>query len=169
MNLDFNLITPTDISFVNTIRNIYAEDFLHDSRVFNLFESYQWYYKTKPNFWIISENKKRIGYFRLSNYSKENKNIYIGADIAPEYRGKGYAKFAYNKFIPFIFEKFDVNKISLEVLSNNEIAISLYKKIGFIYEGTKREEIYKKDKYIDSIIMSILKKEYYANILENTQ
>jgi RimJ/RimL family protein N-acetyltransferase len=168
MNLVFNPITSADISFVNTIRNIYAADFLHDGRVFSLFEAHQWYYKTNPNFWIIFENKERIGYFRLSNYSKENKNIYIGADIAPEYKGKGYAKFAYKKFIPFVFQKYNLNKISLEVLETNKVAISLYEKLGFMHEGTKRQEVYKKDKYIDSIIMSILKKEYYANILENT-
>jgi len=167
MDLRFDSITTIDLPFINKTRNTYCEDFLHDSRKFNLLETYEWYYKTKPDFWIIFENKERVGYFRLSNYSKENKNIYIGADIAPEYRGKGYAKFAYSKFIPFVFENYNVNKISLEVLCNNEIAISLYKKLGFIYEGTKREEIYKKDKYVDSIIMSILKKEYYANILEN--
>lgn len=167
MNLYFNAITIEDIPFINNIRNQYAENFLHDSRTFNLNETYEWYHKTNPNFWIIFDNKDRLGYFRLSNYSKENKNIYIGADISPEHRGKGYAKLAYKKFIPFIFEKYDLNKISLEVLETNKIAISLYKKLGFTQEGVKREEVYKKHMYIDSIIMSILKKEYDANILEN--
>lgn len=167
MNLHFKKITKDDVIFVNSIRNQYAEKFLHDSRIFNNYQAFDWFNKTNPNFWIIFDDKQKIGYFRLSNYSQQNKNIYIGADISPEFTGMGYAKQAYKKFIPFIFDKYDLNKISLEVLSNNYIAISLYKKLGFFQEGIKREDVNKSGVYIDSIIMSILKKEFNGNFLEN--
>jgi RimJ/RimL family protein N-acetyltransferase len=108
---------------------------------------------------IILDNNT-VGYFRLSNYSKENKNIYIGADIAKEYTGKGIAKDAYNKFIPYAFTIYNLNKISLEVLGTNERAINLYNKLGFVKEGVKREEVLKNGIWVDSIIMSILKSEY---------
>jgi RimJ/RimL family protein N-acetyltransferase len=112
---------------------------------------------------MIFTDEILIGYFRLSNYSKENKNIYIGADIAKEYTGKGIAKKAYNLFIPFLFTEYNLNKISLEVLSTNQKAINLYDKLGFVKEGIKREEILKNNKWVDSIIMSILKSEYLLN------
>ena len=64
------------------------------------------------------------------------------------------------QFIPHLFEKLDLHKISLEVLATNNRAINLYKKVGFKEEGTKREEILKKDQWVDSIIMSILKPEW---------
>jgi RimJ/RimL family protein N-acetyltransferase len=64
------------------------------------------------------------------------------------------------KFIPFIFDLYNLHKISLEVLSTNTRAISLYENLGFIKDGVKREEVYKNGKWIDSIIMSILKSEY---------
>ena len=53
------------------------------------------------------------------------------------------------------------------MLSTNSRAYNLYKKLGFIQEGIKRQEVFKQDQFIDSIIMSILKTEYYGNILEN--
>ena len=109
---------------------------------------------------LITLDDERIGYFRLSNYSDVNKNIYIGADISPKFKGKGLGKLSYEKFIPFLFESYDLNKISLEVLSNNIIALNLYKKLGFVTEGVKRQEVYKNNQWIDSIIMSILKNEY---------
>jgi diamine N-acetyltransferase len=117
--------------------------------------------KTNHDFWIIFKNELRVGYFRLSNYYSENKNIYIGADISEEFSGKGIATESYKKFIPFVFEKYNLNKISLEVLSTNKRAIHLYKKLGFKLEGIKREEVLKKEKFVDSILMSILKKEIY--------
>jgi RimJ/RimL family protein N-acetyltransferase len=57
-----------------------------------------------------------------------------------------------------------LNKISLEVLSNNIIALNLYKKLGFVTEGIKRQEVYKNNQWVDSIIMSILKNEYNENL-----
>lgn len=165
MEFSFYKITESDLDFLNSVRNQYAEEFLHDSRTFSIEQTKKWFNDTSPLYYIIEDvsSKNKIGYFRLSNYSVENKNIYIGADIAPEYRGKGYAKDAYIKFMDFIFNTYNLHKISLEVLHTNTIAINLYKSLGFTTEGTKRQEILKNGKWTDSIIMSILKSEFYAN------
>lgn len=157
--IEFKKMSIEDISFVSNIRNNYAQEYLHDSRTFSLEETKQWFEKYNPDFWIIVINDQKIGYFRLSNHSIINKNIYIGADISPEYTGRGYGYLSYKEFIPFLFEKYELNKITLEVLSTNVRAIGLYKKLGFKQEGMKREEINKNGKYVDSIIMSILKSE----------
>jgi RimJ/RimL family protein N-acetyltransferase len=83
--------------------------------------------------------------------------MYIGADIHPDYQGKGYGKQVYEILIPHLFEVYSLNKLSLEVLATNQRALNLYLKVGFKYEGTKREEVYRETGYIDSIMMSILK------------
>ena len=157
--MNFTRITQDDLEFLNQVRNLYASEYLHDSRTFTLEETKNWYLLSKPDYRIIWEDEKRVGYFRLSNYSKVNNNIYIGADIHPTYANKGIGYRAYTQFIPMLFEENNLNKISLEVLSTNKRAIHLYKKLGFLVEGIKREETLKNGVYIDSIIMSILKKE----------
>jgi RimJ/RimL family protein N-acetyltransferase len=154
--LRFEKITEKDLEFVNFVRNMYAAEFLHDSRTFTLNETKEWYKKTNPDYLIIYYYDTRIGYIRLSNYSVYNKNIMVGADIAPEHRGQGFGKLTYQKLIPYLFEKYSLHKISLEVLSTNTVAINLYKKVGFEYEGTKRDEVYRNGKWIDSIVMSII-------------
>ena len=53
-----------------------------------------------------------------------------------------------------------LHKLSLEVLSTNKRAINLYKKLGFIKDGKKREDVLKPDGYVDSIIMSLLESEW---------
>lgn len=153
-------LTKDDICFLNSVRNECAEKYLHDSRTFSIQDSYKWFETTNPDYYLILYNDVSIGYFRLSNYSSFNKNIYIGADLHKDWRGKGLAYESYCKFIPFIFKKYDLNKLTLEVLSNNLVAKNLYKKLGFIWEGTKRKEIYKNGLYIDSEIMSMLREEY---------
>ena len=160
MNISFKRMNTNDLEFLNRVRNEYSNEYLHDSRTFTLEETKNWYYKSNPDFWMILLDGVVVGYFRLSNYSKENKNIYIGADVAPEYTGKGIAKEAYKLFIPHLFTMYGLNKVSLEVLQTNERAIGLYNKLGFVKEGAKRQEVLKNGKWVDSIIMSILKKEF---------
>jgi len=162
--MEFTKLTYDDLQFLNEVRNECAVEFLHNSNIFSLEETQEWFNKTNPDFWIIWKNGERIGYFRTSNYSKVNKNIYIGADLHKNYWGKGLAYESYCKFIPFLFKEFDLHKISLEVLSTNIRAINLYGKLRFNIEGIKREEVIKGDIWIDSIIMSILKDEYEKSI-----
>jgi RimJ/RimL family protein N-acetyltransferase len=159
INMRFTLITKEDLPFLNETRNLVAKEFLHDSRSFALEETIDWFEKHKPNYWMIWVDDCRIGYFRLSNYSVENRNIYIGADIHPSYQGKGYGYESYLKFLPFLFEELSLHKITLEVLSSNKRAIHLYNKLGFVHEGAKRQEVLKEDAHVDSHIMSILRDE----------
>ena len=158
--MHFTKITCEDLSFLNNVRNLYAKEFLHDSRIFTDEECLSWFKKSKPQFYIINYLGEDIGYFRTSDHDLINKRICIGCDIEPRYTGKGYGYLAYRVFLEFLFDKLDLNKIYLEVLSTNERAIHLYEKLGFILEGTKREDVLKGDIYIDSKIMSILKREF---------
>jgi len=158
--MSFRKMLIDDVSFVNNIRNEYCEDYLHTTRKFTIDESKDWFIKTNPDYYIIEYSNKPIGYFRLSNYSAENNNILIGADIHPDYTGLKLAYPAYVNFINYLFYTLKLNKISLEVLETNQRAINLYNKIGFIQEGVKRQEVLKKDMYINSIVMSILKSEW---------
>ena len=158
--MEFRKIKREDLHFLNEVRNFYAKDFLHDPREFSIEETFEWFNMENPDYYMIEIGEEIIGYFRISKYSPENKNIYIGADIHPDFTGKGLGYLSYKKFISFMFEEYALNKISLEVLSNNHRAIHLYEKIGFVKEGIKREEILKEEIYINSIIMSILRKEW---------
>jgi RimJ/RimL family protein N-acetyltransferase len=165
--ISFRRLEEKDLEFLNEVRNYCAEKYLHDSRTFSLNDTLSWFKLTHPNYYVILNEGEKIGYFRLSNHSIVNQNIYIGADLHPNFWSKKLAYPSYQKFIDYLFINYDLNKISLEVLSINVRAYNLYKKLGFVQEGVKRQEIFKQDKFVDSIIMSLLKTEYDANILEN--
>lgn len=153
-------ITTEDLGFLNETRNMVSKEYLHDSRTFTLKETQEWFSNNTPDYYIIKHNDVRVGYFRLSNHSSENQNIYIGADIHPNFWGQGIASAAYEMFINYLFDTYHLHKISLEVLASNTRAISLYRKLGFVEEGKKRDEVFKDGVYVDSIIMSILRNEW---------
>ena len=54
----------------------------------------------------------------------------------------------------------NLNRIELGVLESNTRALKLYEKVEFNREGVKRQSIYKNGKFVDMIMMAILKEEF---------
>lgn len=111
--------------------------------------------KEFPCIWMTN-----IGLIRMDEIDYINGNCCIGLDIVKEYRGKGYAKTIYNIILDYCFNVLRLNKVWLEVLDTNKVAISLYQSIGFKVVGSKREHIFRDGRYHDLIVMDLLKSEW---------
>lgn len=158
-DIKFRRIEEGDSAIISRIRN-QSTQYLHDDTKFSEESTKNWIKETQPDWHAILLDGEMIGYFRLSNYSRENRNIYIGADIEESHRGRGLGYQSYLSMMANLFTVRKLNKITLEVLSTNERAYKLYKKLGFSVEGTKRQEVWRKNTWIDSIIMSITRSEF---------
>lgn len=75
-------------------------------------------------------------------------------------RGKGIGTFATQEILKHAFFNLNLHRVELDALETNQAALGLYKKIGFVQEGVKREANYKNGKYVNIIMMSILKDEF---------
>lgn len=84
--------------------------------------------------------------------------IYVGD---PEYKYKGYGADALRVLMDYAFFTMNLNRVWCEVFSNNG-AIHVYRKIGFIDEGTLRKHHYENGKYLDCHLLGLLKDEWVA-------
>ncbi len=84
-----------------------------------------------------------------------------------EKQSKGVGTKSTKLILEHAFNNLNLNKVYLTVLVKNERAIKLYDKCGFRIEGTLREEVYKNGRFEDMYIMSILKKEFNQQKIEN--
>lgn len=75
-------------------------------------------------------------------------------------RGKGMGTFAVKEMLRHAFFNLNLHRIELSVVDGNERAKRLYEKVGFVYEGKKREARYKNGKYADMLMYSILKSDF---------
>ena len=157
--IEIRPIEHSDHSTINRIRNASAK-YLHDDRTFTEEKTLEWIRVYDPDWYAIAMDGEMIGYFRISNHSKENRNLYIGADIDEEHRGKGLGYRSYIMMMSKLFNERKLNKISLEVLETNQVAFNLYSKLGFIEEGRRRQEIWRDGRWIDSIVMAISRKQF---------
>jgi RimJ/RimL family protein N-acetyltransferase len=93
--------------------------------------------------------------FRLSTSKKFSHKGFFGMSIQQAYTNQGIGEVLINTLMHWAKEDDRVEKISLEVFSNNERAIHLYKKMGFMEEGrlVKNAKL-GPNEYVDDIIMS---------------
>lgn len=83
--------------------------------------------------------------------------IFIGNKA---YWGKGFGSEAMKLLLQFGFNRLNLNRIYLHVFETNPRAIRSYEKVGFKHEGRLRQDLFKNGKYIDVLIMGILRSEW---------
>lgn len=110
---------------------------------------------------ISKETETPVGYIFLKDMDSVAKSAVLGIMIGEgQHRGKGYGEQAMRRMLEHGFYDYNLNRIELTVLEDNEAAIALYKKLGFVIEGVKRQNCYKKGTYKNTVMMSLLKNEY---------
>ena len=89
---------------------------------------------------------------RLSEFG-----IFIGDKT---YWNQGYGSEAVRLLLKLGFDSLNLNRIFLRVFENNPRAIRAYEKVGFVHEGRQRQAEWRDGRYIDVLMMSILREEY---------
>lgn len=79
----------------------------------------------------------------------------FGVTVIREYWGKGVGSELLNYMIGWAKENQIIKKINLRVRSDNHSAINLYRKLGFVSEGTITREFFINSKFYDSIHMGL--------------
>jgi RimJ/RimL family protein N-acetyltransferase len=102
-----------------------------------------------------------VGYIGISGINWVNRSgeffIFIG-DKSVWNKGVGYS--AGQSILCYAFNTLGLHRVDLSVSEPNIGAVMLYKKLGFIEEGRKRQSCFRNGVFHDKIIMSLLKKEW---------
>ncbi len=104
---------------------------------------------------------KMIGGCGFFNYDGRNRSSEFGISIGDKSCwNQGYGTEAVRLLVQHGFKTLNLNRIYLRVLDNNSRAIRAYEKAGFTHEGRQRQADYKNGRYVDLLVMSILKEEF---------
>ena len=82
---------------------------------------------------------------------------HFGIMVHDDYQGQGVGKALTAAVLEAADRWLDLARIELEVFSDNEPAIHLYKRFGFEIEGRKRKDFFRDGQYVDSLIMGRLR------------
>lgn len=111
-----------------------------------------WVFKSK-------DNGKIVG-FALARVNRKS-DVFELRRIAIKEKGIGYGKEAIKAIMKFAFEDFGANRFWLDVYPHNTKGIRLYESLGMKRDGILRQNYKSEHGYLDQIIYSILKHEYF--------
>jgi RimJ/RimL family protein N-acetyltransferase len=79
----------------------------------------------------------------------------LGMGLLPAHRGKGHGTELINAVVEDA-HRVGISRIELTVHADNDRAIALYEKVGFVREGVRRDAVCIDGRFIDSILMAKL-------------
>lgn len=109
------------------------------------------------NIFVAEEEGRLVGYlFAIGGAAKRNKHsAYLVIGILQEYTSRGIGRQLFVALQDWAIQK-QLHRIELTVMSHNERAIALYKKMGFEIEGVKMDSLYVNGSYLDEYYMAKL-------------
>ncbi|WAW14159.1 GNAT family N-acetyltransferase [Peptostreptococcus equinus] len=114
---------------------------------------------TKNLLFVIEVNNKPVGIIGTNTLDLYNKNaeiyIYIGDS---KKKNNGIGTRSLQKFIKYLNEKYELNKVNARIFSYNIPSIKLFEKNGFILEARLKKQIYLSD---DGLFYDLLWYSYF--------
>lgn len=111
----------------------------------------------------LLEDATPIGNVGLFDLDLVNGSAGIGITIGEKRLwGQGYGTDAMNALLDFGFGQLRLERLWLEVYDFNARARRSYEKSGFALEGVERHAMFKRGRYHDVLLMSILRDEWAA-------
>jgi RimJ/RimL family protein N-acetyltransferase len=111
----------------------------------------------------LAADDRAIGEVMLVDLDRLNGSAQVGIFIGEvDEWGKGYGTDAVRAIVDFGFAELRLERIWLEVWTENVRAERAYQKAGFTREATLRHDRYEGGRYTDGHVMSILRDEWLA-------
>ncbi|MEG1762391.1 MAG: GNAT family protein [Bacteroidales bacterium] len=97
-----------------------------------------------------------VGIVDIFDYQTLHKRISCGIFIAPEFQGKGYGKTALQLLAQHGKKHLGLHQLYCEVLASNTKSLALFKKIGFVECGRKKDWIWHDEGFCDVLCLQKL-------------
>ena len=108
--------------------------------------------------WFVAEEDGMVaGYMMLrgSQLQRTRHSLYLVIGVAEAFRRRGIGRQLFEAMEDWAQKK-QIRRIELTVIRNNVPALSLYQKMGFEIEGTKRDSLLIDGEYRDELYLSKL-------------
>lgn len=112
-------------------------------------------------FWAIfsKEDLQTIGCCGFTDIDHVNSRAEFSCYIDTSFQGFGYGTAALKTLFTYGFDYLNLNCIWGESYNGNP-ALSMFKKLGMKTEGKRRDFYFRNGRYIDAILISILRREW---------
>ncbi|MEU6546743.1 GNAT family protein [Streptomyces sp. NPDC046859] len=100
------------------------------------------------------------GWCGLSEWNPEYRSASLGYVLGDAMWGHGYATEAVRALLRWAFDSLDLNRVQAEADTRNEASARVLEKLGFVREGTLREDCVVNGVVSDSWVYGLLKRDW---------
>jgi RimJ/RimL family protein N-acetyltransferase len=111
------------------------------------------------HFAIVADGDVFSGGLNFHRIEPMHKRAEVGFWLAPWARGHGLGSAAVRAACEWAFEHWELNRIEMTTLPDNEGALALARKLGFTREGLMRERNFERGKHVDIVMLGVLRGE----------
>ena len=102
-------------------------------------------------------DKATIGTIDIYDFDHFHKRAGVGILIAKEeYRRRGYASMALNCLIDYCFNTLQLHQLYCGIMANNTESMDLFKKVGFVQSGIKKEWVKTAEGWMDEYSFQLI-------------
>jgi RimJ/RimL family protein N-acetyltransferase len=102
-----------------------------------------------------------IGTMALHSINWQHRFATTGAAIvSKDHRGQGYGSTTKMHLLNFAFNDLNMNRVNSRVLATNPRSIRYSERCGYRIEGRLRQAFFKNGRYVDEVIMGVLRKDW---------
>lgn len=101
-----------------------------------------------------------LGQISLQGVDRMTQQGELAVIVSREHWRKGVGREAIELMLKYAFHTLNLNRVWLKVYQEHQAAVKLYMKCGFVLEGVLRQDAYLEGKYRDTLIMSVLRRDF---------
>jgi len=112
----------------------------------------------------LRDSNRLIGTCTIFRINRQNKNGEAGFILNRAHWGKGLMTEAMSHVLDYTFNELDFHRLEADTDPKNTASLALLKKLGFQREGYFRERWFVHGKWHDSVMLGLLRNEYFVAV-----
>jgi ribosomal-protein-serine acetyltransferase len=108
----------------------------------------------------IWEGEQFLGVIGTKRIDWSNGRVELGYWIGRAFQGRGIVTSACRVVLDYLFHDLRMHRVEIQCASGNARSAAIPRRLGFTFEGTRREAEFVNGKFYDVLVFSILRKEW---------
>ena len=101
-----------------------------------------------------------VGWCSVTRWNPDHRSAALGYCLADAAWGQGYATEAARALLTWAFDTLDLNRVQAETDTRNAASARVLEKLGFVREGTLRQDCIVNGEVSDSWVYGLLRREF---------
>ena len=108
----------------------------------------------------LPDSNRLIGKFVLFQFSEQNRRAEVGFILDRRHWGLGYMSEVMECMLDYAFDALELHRLEADTDPDNAASLAILEKYGFQREGLFRQRWYVGGKWLDSVMLGLLKADF---------